>query len=49
MNAGELRQKDCFKKNGVLITVSLLAPAQTWSKEKWRLYQSNYLEKCLKI
>lgn len=40
MNAAELRQKDCFEKNGVLVIVSLLA-----SKEKLRLYQYTNLEK----
>lgn len=41
--------KKLLWKEGVLIIISLLASTQTWSKEKWRLYQSNYLEKCLKI
>lgn len=49
MNTGDLRQKDCFKKNGALVNRRLLALTQTWSKEKWRLYKPNYLEKCLKI
>lgn len=45
MNAGELRQKDCFKENSVLIIIIFWAPVQTWSKEKLRLYQSKCIGK----